>query len=48
MLYCAKKDREGETMNVIIRNTAYLLSMYERANAGIPSIHGAFEAPVPQ
>ncbi len=35
-------------MNVILKIVADFFFKYGRANAGIPSIHGAFEAPVPQ
>jgi len=35
-------------MHVILKIVADLFFKYGKANAGIPSIHGVFEAPVPQ
>ena len=43
-----KKEGEGKTMNVILKTIANWLYKHGKANAGMASIRGAYEAPVHQ
>lgn len=44
MLYSAQKER-GDTMTVIFKTISNWLYRYGKVNAGMPSIHGVYEAP---